>query len=115
MSLTKYNKGSKFSINTEGFSFVKLSELFNGDPSKVYVIRGVYLFNTKYGLSPCLALDDRMVNLPSHTVNDINNMINDPEAVSQIEAGKGGFKIRTYDDSKHGRGLCYGIEWVDIN
>jgi hypothetical protein len=53
------------------------------------------------------------VNLPEHLLEDVQDMISDSEAVEQINAGKAGFKIRTYTDRKGG--TSYSVEWMDID
>ena len=112
--IAKYNKGSQFDIDTEGFKFYKLSKIYNKKkPDMVYWIKGLQVFNTKYGDSAVAILDDKFVNLPSHMIGTVKDMLDDDKVVEAIKEDKIGFTIRTYEDSKHGKGTCYGVQWVE--
>ena len=106
----KRNKGSKFSINTQGFDFKKLYELKD---DQVYQVYGVKVFTTKYGDSPAAILKDCYVNLPKHMADDVYEILVDDDDVDAMKGGKGGLKKRSYNSGKYDRD-CIGIEWVDI-
>lgn len=108
----RFNRGIRFKVNTEGFKFNRLKDVYENDDVKYYV-KGLYIFSTQYGDSAVVALSDKFVNLPNHMINDVKDMIADDEIVDAINAGKVGFTIRTYDDKKHGKGKCYGVTWFD--
>ena len=109
--ISKYNKGRKFNVNIEGMPFKKLKDIYQ--EGKEFKIKGVALFNTKYGDSAVAILDDCLINLPSHMNADVNDMLHNDEFCEAVNAGKIGFTIRTYEDTKHGKGLCYGVEWTE--
>lgn len=110
--IDKYNKGKKFDVNTEGFKFYKLREVYESEAVKYYV-RGLIIFNTKYGDTANAILDDKFISLPSHMIEDVKAMIADDEVVSAIKDGRIGFNIRQYQDEKHGAGTCYGVTWFE--
>lgn len=112
--MSKYNKGNRWNVDTKGFKFMKLSEVYKSD-AEVFPIKGVSVFSTKYGDSAVAIMDDKFINLPNHTIEDIRDMVRNDEVVKAIKDGKVGFTIHTYEDAKHNRGLCYGINWVDID
>ena len=115
----KFNTRKLFNIETEGFGYTSLEELFmendnEEDSSQVYVVRGIYI-NDKgmFEPAPVAALDDRYVNLPSHLTNACKEMIADPLAVLAINQGHCGFRIEKYFKEKYNK-FCYSIEWVDL-
>lgn len=111
------NKTNVFTFHPdETAQYVKLKELLqssDGDIEVVYPVRALYLNNkSKFGMQCVAALDEVLVNLPAHKVEDVRAIIADPEAVDQINAGKCGFKIRAYVDNN---GVDrFTIDWVDI-
>lgn len=112
--VNKYNKGNLFDVETEGFKFLKLSKIYNKKtPDKVFNVRGLQVFDTRYGESATVILDDCFVNLPSHMLQTIKAMLQDDELIEKINDGKIGFTIREYEDTKHGAGKCYGVTWVE--
>ena len=117
---SRFNKARKFDVDTTGFGYKKLPELFGENGAKkVYKIAGVYI-NTKgkFDDAPVLAVIEGdsgyFVNLPSHLLDTANEIINDDEAVAVINTGKLGFTIYTYN-SKNVKGkTLYSIEFVDM-
>lgn len=106
----RHAKGSKFNVNTEGYSYAKLSELELG---KTYIIQALYI-NTKgkydpYPVAPIT--DGLLVNLPAYLTDEVKEMINDPDDVADINAGKAGFVVEEYE--QNGK-MLRGINWVDI-
>lgn len=112
MSVAKYNKGLLFNVETKGFKFYKLKDIYQNDSVKYY-IKGLVIFNTQYGDSANAILEDKFVNLPNHMVMTVREMLNDDELIQNIKADKVGFTIRQYEDVKHGAGKCYGITWFE--
>lgn len=113
---SKYNKSAnKFSANTEGFAYFKLSELFEENGAdKVYLITSMFISNKgKFGDSAVVATDECFANLPNHMVETIREMINDDAVVAAVNCGLLGFKIYQYQDANFGK-ICYSIEFVDI-
>lgn len=112
----KYNKnGRVFSIDTEGWTdYVGLSDLYEKDKEAVYPVHGFYINRkSKFGPRPTLISDGYFVNLPSHMLDDVVDIMGDPEAVADIEAGKVGFKVRTYTSKTYNK-ECFGVEFVDV-
>ena len=106
---SRYNKGNRFDVDTTGFDYRKLSDLKDG---QVYKLCGVYVnHKSAYGPAPVAILEDCFVNLPAHVLNDVMDMLTDPEVVSDIKAGKCGFSRREYVD---GKGVKrYSVSWED--
>jgi len=110
----KYNKGSKFDIDTTGFEYMKLKELYseNGE-EKVYGVYAVFINeNDKFGKAPVFATGEEYVNIPRHMLGTCEEILKDADAIKQINDGEVGFKITQYYNEKYNK-QCYGIEFLD--
>lgn len=128
----KYNKEKLFKINTDGFEYISLEDLYKEresnvlvedfeDPEKVkeiveetiYQVRGIYI-NTKglYDDAPVVALDSAYVNLPAHMTQICREILSDPQAIAAINAGRVGFTIYEYEKPQYHK-TCYSVRWVD--
>lgn len=114
---TSLNKTNVFKFHPdETAPYLKLKDLRqanDGDLDKIYTVRALYLNNkSKYGMQCVAALDEVLVNLPAHKVDDVRAILSEPDAVEQINDGRCGFKIRAYVD---GNGVDrFTIDWADI-
>ena len=111
----RYNKARKFSVDTTGYEYRKLADLFmeNG-AGAVYTVRGIYInTKTKFNDAPVIATDGFFVNLPSHMTETAREILGDNEFIDAINAGKIGFTVHEYTQKKYNR-VCYGINFVDI-
>ena len=101
--------GAKFSINTEGFAFKKISEF---PLEQEIVIRGALISKGgKYGDSASLILDDCFMNIPNHMIDDVKELLADAEAIEQVEAGKLAVSVYEYED-RNGS-IQRSIKWID--
>ena len=111
---TKFNKGSKFTFKTaDDPQYVSLEVLYNKNPDQIHDVKALYI-NTKsrFGDSPCVAIDPVIiVNLPSHLLETVKEMINDDECVAAINNNEVKFKIYSYKDKTFNK-TCYGVEWL---
>lgn len=115
MSFAKlYNKVT-FSVNTEGFEYCKLKDLYEpkAKEQKTHVLNGLFVNKSPLGESPvfiCAELK-KLVNIPSHLADTCKTILSDCDAVQAIEEGKVGFYIYSYE----ARGKeCYSIRFVDL-
>jgi hypothetical protein len=117
----KYNTEKLFNIDTKNFDYLSLEDLMKAphdddvDPEQtVYVVRGIYINNKGlYEAAPVIALDDTYVNFPAHLTEVCREMIKDPVAVAEINAGHLGFRIEKYFKERYNKD-CYSVEWVDL-
>ena len=115
MSISKFNsKGITFKFQApKTFTYYKLKdfpELI--DTNKVNTIRGFFISTGgKYGEGAVMVTDTCYINLPSHMINRVKQIINDPDTVQQINEGAAGFKIRSYDDNYGKKSLT--VDFVD--
>ena len=111
----KHNKGAiEWNVNTEGFSFVTREECYKAGPDNVHKLFGLYI-NTKgkFGDHPVAICENAFIDFPDYMTEDIKAILQDPEDVAAIKAGKVGFKIEEFQDKKFKK-TCYGIKWVDL-
>ena len=116
--MDKYNKGGvTFEVDIKDFKFVTLEELYKRDNGKtIFGIDGLYINKkSSFGDHPVaiIAVEEMLVDLPSHLTEDVKEMLQDPEVVDAIKAGKVGFVIEQYEQKKYKK-LCYGIHWEDL-
>lgn len=114
---SKYNKGNKFAIDTEGWSeYRDLKSLYkeNGDDF-IYPIHGFYINRkSQFGDAPVIICDGYFVNCPKHLLDTVYDILASEEAIADINAGKAGFRIRTYEAKNYKNKKCYSIEFVDV-
>ena len=68
------------------------------------------LFLSKAKDAVVAILDDCLVNLPGHLLEEVEGILKDEEDIESIKAGMVHFTIRTYES--HGK-TCYSPNWVD--
>lgn len=114
MNFSDFNK-RRFNIDTTGFQCSSLADLYNNNgKDHIYIVRAVFMSNCKYCETPLLATDTTFVNLPKHCRTVCNTILNSTEAISGINEGKCGFKIRPYHSERYNK-ICYTIDFIDIN
>ena len=115
MGIAKHNRVTvKFTVDTEGFEFKKLGDLYDEKkPETVFSVYGLYINRkSKFGESPFAASDGYFISLPQHLVDTVKEILADPESIEQMNSAKAGLKIRTYDDDK---GIThYTADFVDV-
>ena len=112
MGISKFNKGNKidWGIDTKSLPFKKTSEV---ELNKTYDLKGCFItFDRGFGDGAVLITDDFLLNIPGRYVDNINNIMSDPETVEDIKAGKCGFIVTSFISEKFKR-TGYSIEFVD--
>lgn len=113
----KYNKGGvKFEIDINGFEFKTLADLYAANVDELYIVDGLYI-NKKSNFDPhpvaIIGSLGALVDLPGHLTEDVEAMLQDPEAIEAIKTCKLGFRIEQYEQKKYKK-ICYGIRWEDV-
>lgn len=115
MSIAKHNRTvAQFKVDTDGFEFKKLNELFDEKkPETVFSVYGLYINRKgKYGASPFAASDGYFISLPQHLLDTVHEILADPESIAQMNDAKAGLVIRPYVDDK---GVThYTADFVDV-
>ena len=104
-----------FDVDTKDYAFTSLGDLFKeyGD-KKEYVLQGIYInTKSKFGSQPVAIIEGCLVNLPSHLIDQVKTILDDPEQVEDIKNGVAGFTIYSYKNKKFGND-CYSVNFIDI-
>lgn len=115
MNFSKFNKERLFEINTAGFDYVSLEDLYNSNPAdKQYKVCGLYI-GTKSQFDPevpIVALDNTYVNLPVHQLAEVQSMLASPQAIQGIRNGECAFTIQHYYQQRYKKD-CYKAVWCN--
>lgn len=109
---SKFNKVG-FGVNTTGFKYVKLADLYSEGADTVHVLNGIFINSSPLGVAPVFIESDkkRMVNIPSHMAATCQDILADTEAVNAIKDGKVGYKVYTYETKGK---TCFSVTFVDL-
>ena len=113
---SKHNKGSKFNIDTEGWTeYRDLKTLYKENGAEfVYPLHGFYINKkSQFGHAPVIISDGYFVNCPAHMLDEVNSILADAEDIAAINNNSVGFKIRTYEAKNYKNKKCYSVEFVD--
>lgn len=113
---SKYNRSSPFSeVSIKDLAWMSLAELAKAEGTgTIHQLRALLINRKgKFGNQPVLVTATHCINGPKHLLKDVHAMLEDPEAIEAIRAGKAGFCIREYEASDYGK-LCYSVDWVDL-
>lgn len=109
----KVTKKNIFAYHEEGLPFKKLSELMEDAGEGPFELKACWICKTKDGsLSPVAVIEGANIWLPEYKVDDIEDFITDDDTIADINSGKCGFKIYTYEHKKYGKQL--GVSWVKL-
>ena len=89
----KHKKGLiDWGVDTKDFEYFKLSDLYemNGADA-TYLLKGVFINKNKpekqlkeFGASPVGILEDKLVNLPNHMLEEVEGILKDEEDIESI-------------------------------
>lgn len=116
MSFAKrFNKGKKFDFNTEGLEFTSLADLYNNNGEEnIYLLKAIFInTKSKFGDTPVFASTDFVVNVPQHLLDTVKDILNDEDAIADINNNKVGFTIYPYKSEKFNVDT-FGIKFVDM-
>lgn len=113
----KYNKvNTIFDIDIKDFEFMDGYEFMETYGTRTMRIDGLYI-NKKgmYSDHPVAILVDvqKLLDLPSHMTEVVNEILSDEDAISLIKKGLVGVKAHEYTDKKHNK-KCVGFDWCDL-
>lgn len=113
---SRHNKGNRFSIDTTGFQFARMADLYQQDPQAVHPVAALYI-NTKgrYDDHPVAVLPQEkvLVDLPAHMTEEVRGILENAEDCADIEAGKVGIQFEKYFSKTYNR-EAIGGRWVDL-
>ena len=115
MDFTKLNKNTfekiEWNVNTNGFTFKKLSDFYNQGIKVVPVFGFFFTKSEEYGLQPVAIAENCLVNLPKHKKDTISDMLKNADCVSAIKNGDCSLKLREYK-SKYNK-TCYDFDFIN--
>ena len=115
MSISNYNnKGNTFTFKAGAdFQYFKLKDFPQMiDQNVGKKIRGFFISHGRYGEGAVLVTDDCYINLPAHMTHKVKMIIEDPETIQQINEGRAGFQIYSFDNSNGGK--SYSVRFIDM-
>ena len=115
MDFTTKNKNNfkkrEWNKKTEGYTFMKLSDLYKEGVRKVQVFGFFFTKSENYGLQPNAICYGSLLNLPTHQKDAISEMLMDDECYNAINNGECTLEIREYQ-SKYNK-KCYEILYTN--
>lgn len=112
MGLSKLNRTAahKWTINTEGFTYKKASEM---PLDTVIPLAGCFISRDNgYGNGAVLITTEEFVNVPQRYVEQIEEILKNPEYIQQIEQGGAAFKVTTYKNKQNK--ICFDVTFLDV-
>lgn len=106
-------KKREWSKKTDGYTFKKLSELYEKNVRKVQVFGFFFTKSENYGIKPNAICDGYFLNLPIHQKETISKMLEDDECYNAINNGECSLEIREYH-SKYNK-VCYNITYCNTD
>lgn len=110
----KYNRKSPFTAQIpENAPFVTLDKIKDvAEPIKILTM----WINTKskYGDHPVIGTETGKVDLPKGLTDTVRQMITDDEVITAVNAGKLGFKVRSYHSEKYNK-ECLTVDFIDLD
>lgn len=115
MNFTQFNNNNfekiEWKVNTEGFTFRKLSDFYNQGNKIIQVFGFFFTKSENFGLQPIAITHDCLVNLPTHKKDIISDMLKNADCVNAIKNGECSLKLREYK-SKYNK-TCYDFDFIN--
>lgn len=112
----KYNHTTTiFDMDLSDRTWYKLEDMYNEQEGVIFHLEGIFINNkSKYGPRPFVAFDKiYCANLPQRRLDDIREMMENPEIIDLIKAGKAGFTVYAFMPKDFDR-ECYDIKFEEI-
>ena len=112
MGIEKFNrKSTKWSIETEGFEYIKLKDLTAGEH---YPLRGMFISKDHgYGEGAVLITDKCYVNIPESNLELVKKILDDPESIELMDTGHAEFSYSVFRSEKYHRD-GYSLEFYTV-
>lgn len=88
----------RFTYDSSENEFISLVDYANSRTYDHGIVRGFFITNGKYGERPVMIVDGYNINLPVHLLSKIKEIRANADAVTAINNGLCGFRIRMYED-----------------
>lgn len=118
---SRHNAQYRFNVNTTGFEFKSLKELYSeqllseNEVGKVvvYPCLGLFISKGQFGEHGVIITDKCFVSLPQHLTDDIKEILSSEDDIFDIVQGRVGFTIYEYSN-KYNDTPSYSIQWKDL-
>ena len=101
--------------NRAGQEYKTLEGLFLDNPDFKHPIRSMYInTKSKFGDAPVVISDGYNINLPKHMTATVYEMLQDPECMALIRAGKVVLSIYEYTNDDYPGQTFYGAAFEEI-
>lgn len=109
----KYNKGqNQFTYRLQSEEFKKLADLEIGTQ---YLIRGLFISRKgKFGDHPVAVGNDFFIDLPKNSLDTVKEILQDDDAVQDINDCKVAIVPETYTSTKYNKEFV-GFNFVDVD
>lgn len=113
LNRNKFNK-IDWGIDTECFTFCKLSDLYKNKIDKKHLVKGVFFMRSKFGLQVVVILPDekKLVTLPT-TENDMfSGLLENKDFVDSVKSKGFLFEVRKYKSKTYNKD-CYSVNYYN--
>lgn len=101
-----------FTYKEEGAPFISMKELRALKGDGPYTIRGLWISSSNMvNAHPVVVIEGYNVDFPSYKLQDVEDFLQDPDAIAQINNGECGFEFYDYDN-KFGKQT--GARWIKL-
>jgi len=110
----KVTRKNLFDYKEENLPFKKLSELKAEKGEGPFVLKALWIYFDKSGkvkAHPVAVIEGLNIDLPDYRLQDVEDMLQDPETIEQINKGECGFKIGSYSNKF---GTFCSADWCKI-
>lgn len=118
MGIKKFNKAvATYNYELDDtYTFISLEELFSIAPNyAAFRIMGFYISRAgKFGDAPVAVIKNYLVNLPTHLLEQVKEIMATEEITDLINAGKCAFSIYEYYSKKFDV-QCYSVIFLDVD
>lgn len=113
--LNKYNNNvNRFDFEQEkNVEYKKLSDLYEANITQLKINSLFINTKGKFGDSPVATADGFNINLPTHLLDTVKEMIEDDDVIALANQGNLGIQIYQYDSKKWGKN--YSSNFIDFN
>ena len=110
----EFNHAKSFTFDSTDLPYTDLDTFVKENGNKLIEVKSVFINQkAKYGPRGCIVCSTLKINVPAHLNKDITKILNRPDMIEAINAGKCGFMPRQYEDDK---GIIRNTgNFIDIN
>lgn len=109
----KFSNGPKFTFNSDELPFISLDDFVKDNGNKQFVVKAVFVHSKGKKFYPAVVSSSYKIWLPNHMLKVVNAILDDPEAINLINAGKCAFLPRQYEKTDEYAGIYNTGDFID--